>query len=245
MATLPALARVEAPGVEPAALEARGLRKLYRLSKSNSYEALRGVDLSLARGDLAAIVGPSGSGKSTLMNLLATIDRPTSGTVLVDGVDTSTLDDRELARLRNRKIGLVFQTYNLIGRMTASANVALPLVAQEVPLKERLARARAALEEVGLGHRLDHRPSEMSGGEQQRTAIARALVTRPSILLADEPTGNLDTANTQAVMELLRGIHRASGLTIAYITHDMSVAREARRIVRIQDGRIGSEEAFA
>ena len=227
------------------ALEARALRKTYRLSKTNTYDALRGVDLQVPRGDFAAIVGPSGSGKSTLMNMLATIDRPTSGHVLVDGVDTSTLSEADLATLRNRKIGLVFQAYNLIGRMSATANVALPLIAQEVPAADRVARAHEALTAVGLGHRLENRPVEMSGGEQQRVAIARALVTRPSILLADEPTGNLDTANSRAVMELLERIHADTGLTVLIITHDNDLARQTRRVITLRDGAVESVEVLS
>jgi putative ABC transport system ATP-binding protein len=227
------------------ALEARGIHKVYRLSKTVSYEALRGVDLTVAPGELAAIVGPSGSGKSTLMNLLSTLDRPTSGQILVDGVDTSTLSDAGLASLRNRKIGIVFQSYNLIQRMTALENVMLPLVAQGVVPEERVQRATETLEIVGLGAKLKNRPAEMSGGEQQRTSIARALVARPAILLADEPTGNLDTKTTDAVIDLLRSINREQGVTTVLITHDLSVAQRTRRVIRVRDGLIEQEELLA
>ncbi len=224
------------------ALEARDLRKSYRLSRTNVYEALRGVSLVVRPGEMAAIIGPSGSGKSTLMNLLSTLDRPTSGKVLVDGTDTSRMGDASLATLRNRKIGIVFQQYNLISRMTCVENVQLPLVAMGVPPLERHKRAKAALESVGLGHRLRNRPAEMSGGEQQRTSIARALVTRPKILLGDEPTGNLDSKTTQGVLQLFHEINEAQGVTTLLITHDMNVARQTRRVIRIRDGLVEADE---
>lgn len=232
-----------ARGAAPApALEARAVRKTYLAGRANAYEALRGVDLQVPRGELAAIVGPSGSGKSTLMNLLSTLDRPTSGAILVDGFDTSAMDDSTLARLRNRHIGIVFQAYNLIPRLTALENVMLPLVPQSVPLPEREARATEALEAVGLGSRLRNRPSEMSGGEQQRTSVARALVTRPTILLGDEPTGNLDTRTSEAVMDLLCEINRARGVTTVLITHDPEIAARTHRVIQIRDGRIENDE---
>lgn len=220
------------------ALEARALRKTYRLSRTNAYDALRGVDLTVRRGEMAAIVGPSGSGKSTLMNLLSTLDRPTSGTVLVDGVDTSGLDDAGLSRLRNEKIGIVFQSYNLIARMGALENVALPLVAAGVERRERDRRAREALDLVGLSHRVANRPVELSGGEQQRVSIARALVKNPAILLGDEPTGNLDTTTTASVIDLFERVNRERGVTTLLITHDMAVAARTRRVIRIRDGAV-------
>jgi putative ABC transport system ATP-binding protein len=226
----------------PPVLETRGVRKVYHLSRQQSYEALRGVDLSIARGEMVAIVGPSGSGKSTLMNLLSTLDRPSSGAILVDGVDTSRLGDNQVADLRNRRIGIVFQSYNLISRMTALENVEVPLVAMGVPRPQRLARAEESLRLVGLGHRLRNRPAELSGGEQQRVSIARALVTKPTILLGDEPTGNLDSANARSVLELLHGINRAQGVTTVIITHDPEVAASTRRIIHIRDGRVERDE---
>lgn len=223
------------------ALEAQALRKTYRLSKTNTYDALRGVDLVIGRGEMAAIIGPSGSGKSTLMNIISTLDRPTSGTVLIDGVDTSRLDDAALSQLRNEKIGIVFQSYNLIQRMTALENVALPLIAAGIEPKQRQERARETLELVGLGQRLHNRPIELSGGEQQRVSIARALVKDPAILLGDEPTGNLDTKTTDSVIELFQQINRERGVTTVLITHDMSVAARTRRIIRIRDGNVESD----
>ena len=214
------------------------MRKVYRLSKTNVYEALRGVDLAVGDGEFAAIVGPSGSGKSTLMNLLSTLDRPTEGKVLVAGTDTSTLSDAELSELRNRKIGIVFQQYNLISRMSALENVELPLITARVPPDERHERAKGALDLVGLGHRLANRPVELSGGEQQRVSIARALVTRPAILLADEPTGNLDSKTSAGVIDLFAELNRARGVTTVLITHDLAVAARTRRTIKIRDGRI-------
>jgi putative ABC transport system ATP-binding protein len=203
------------------------------------------VDLAITRGEMVSIVGPSGSGKSTLMNMLSTLDRPTSGSVLVDGVDTSALGDNAVADLRNRRIGIVFQSYNLIGRMSAIENVEVPLIAMGVPRAQRLARAEASLKLVGLGHRLRNRPAEMSGGEQQRVSIARALVTNPSILLGDEPTGNLDSKNAHSVLELLRGINRDQGVTTVIITHDPEVAAATPRIIHIRDGQVERDERTA
>ena len=221
------------------------MRKTYRLSRSQSYEALRGVNLKVERGEMVAIVGPSGSGKSTLMNMLSTLDRPTGGQILVDGIDTSRMTEDQVADLRNRRIGIVFQSYNLIGRMTALENVELPLIPMGVERDERHRRARKALELVGLGHKLGNRPAEMSGGEQQRTSIARALVTRPSILLGDEPTGNLDSKNAALVLEFLRAINRDEGVTTILITHDPEVAASTARIIHIRDGLVERDERRA
>ncbi|MFN8622139.1 MAG: ABC transporter ATP-binding protein [Chloroflexota bacterium] len=199
--------------------------------------ALRNVDLAVWPGEFVAIVGPSGSGKSTLMNLLGCLDRPSGGTYILDGHDISTLDDDGLARVRSRSIGFVFQSYNLLPRTTALDNVATPLMYHGVPTGERRRRAKAALEQLGLGERLDHEPSELSGGQQQRVAIARALVTDPPLILADEPTGNLDTRSGAEVMQLFHGLN-AAGRTIVLITHDQEVADSASRQVHIRDGMV-------
>ncbi|MEV0971951.1 ABC transporter ATP-binding protein [Microtetraspora glauca] len=214
-----------------------GLTRSYRLD-GVSVDALRGVSLRIGRGEFVAIVGPSGSGKSTLMHLLGCLDRPTSGVLRVGGVDVSTLDDIRLAELRNQTIGFVFQSFHLLARTPALDNVALPLVYRGVARAERRARARAALEAVGLGHRLDHRPSQMSGGEQQRVAIARALVGDPQVVLADEPTGNLDSRNGADVMALLERLNADNGVAVVLVTHEPEVAGRARRQIHVRDGRI-------
>jgi putative ABC transport system ATP-binding protein len=219
---------------------------LERVSKSYgtgpiAVHALRGIDLVVERGDLLAIMGASGSGKSTLMNILGCLDVPTSGRYLLTGVDVSELDDFELSYIRNRGIGLVFQSFNLIPRTTALRNVELPLVYARVPREERRARAFAALETVGLADRAHHGPQELSGGQQQRVAIARAIVTEPRLILADEPTGNLDSHSTEEVLDVIEGLNRA-GRTIVLITHERDVAARARRIVRLSDGLMVSDE---
>ncbi len=201
--------------------------------------ALRAVSLSIDAGEFVAVVGPSGSGKTTLMNILGCLDRPTTGSYVLAGVLVTDLDDDELARVRSREIGFVFQTYNLLPRMSALDNVAAPLLYQGVGRREREARARGALERLGLGDRLAHEPTELSGGEQQRVAIARALVTEPALLLADEPTGNLDSDSSAEVIAQLRALHRA-GRTIVLITHDPDVALSAGRQVRMRDGRLAA-----
>ena len=203
--------------------------------------ALRGVDLAVRRGEFVAVTGPSGSGKSTLMNLLGFLDRPTAGHYRFDGADVDGLDADARARLRNRSIGFVFQSFNLLARATALENVELPLVYAGVGRKERRRRAAAALERVGLGHR-HHRPRELSGGEQQRVAIARALVNDPLLVLADEPTGALDSRTGLAIIALFQELNRAAGRTVLLVTHDPAVARRARRIVSMRDGSIVGDE---
>jgi putative ABC transport system ATP-binding protein len=219
-------------------IEMRGIGKVYRSGRLE-VDALRDVDLEVRNGDFLAIVGPSGSGKSTLMNLLGCLDRPTSGTYRLAGEDVAALDDDALARLRNRTIGFVFQSFNLLPRTTALENVAMPLLYAGVPRADREARAREALERLGLADRMDHQPSELSGGQQQRVAIARALVAKPAILLADEPTGNLDSQSGADVLALLHELN-AAGTTVVLITHDGDVAVAAKRSVRVKDGRLAA-----
>ncbi len=204
--------------------------------------ALRGVEVRVRRAEYVAIVGPSGSGKSTLMNILGCLDSPTEGHYVLDGEAVERLSDAELAAVRNRKIGFVFQTFNLMARQTALDNVALPLVYSGVPRSERKARAREALDQVGLGDRLDHRPDQLSGGQRQRVAIARALVTKPALMLADEPTGNLDQATGREVLQLFDTLHHG-GATIVLVTHDPVIAGQAERRIEIVDGRVRTDVA--
>jgi putative ABC transport system ATP-binding protein len=218
------------------AIAATDVTRSYQLD-GVSVSALRGVSLTVEPGDHLAIVGASGSGKSTLMHLLGGLDRPTGGTLLIGGRDVATLSAPEMARLRNEVIGFVFQSFHLLTRTTAQDNVALPLVYRGLGRRERRARAVAMLERVGLGHRVDHRPNQMSGGEQQRVAIARALVTGPSVLLADEPTGNLDSATGRSVLTLLESLN-ADGVAVVVVTHDRDVAERARRRITMRDGLI-------
>jgi putative ABC transport system ATP-binding protein len=216
------------------------LIKIDNLSKSYvmgeiELKVLKGISLTIEENEFVSIVGPSGSGKSTLMNILGCLDTPTGGKYCLDGVDVGSMGSRKLAEIRNRKIGFVFQSFNLLPRLTALENVELPLVYRGVQPKEQREKAARALEMVGLGDRLHHRPAELSGGQQQRVAIARAIVGEPPIILADEPTGNLDSSSGKEVMDLLRGLHR-SGATLIVITHDMDIAREAERVLFIRDG---------
>ncbi len=220
-----------------AALEAVDVHRSYQLD-GVSVDALRGVSMRIEPGDYVAVVGPSGSGKSTLMHLLGGLDRPTSGVLRVDGRDVSKLTDEALAGLRNAAIGFVFQSFQLLARTTAVDNVALPLVYRGVGRVERRRRAAAALESVGLGHRLGHRPNQLSGGEQQRVAIARALVGEPRVLLADEPTGNLDTASGIEVLAILERLNSDRGTAVVLVTHDREIAARARRRVYVRDGRL-------
>jgi putative ABC transport system ATP-binding protein len=215
-------------------LELRGVTKDYHTGRV-VVNALRGIDLMVGNGEFVAIVGPSGSGKSTLMHILGCLDRPTSGSFRLAGVDVATLDDDGLALLRSRAIGFVFQSYNLLPRTSALENVAAPLLYQGVGRRDRLARARVELERLGLAERLSHDSTELSGGQQQRVAIARALVTEPALILADEPTGDLDSASGAEVLALFTALHRA-GRTVILITHDLDVAAAAPRIVHVRDG---------
>jgi len=218
------------------------ITKTYRMGKVD-VPALQGIDLYVAEGDFIAIMGASGSGKSTLMNIIGCLDVPTSGRYLLDGTDVARLDDDRLAQIRNRKIGFVFQSFNLIPRTSALHNVEMPLIyAGE---SARTSRSREALAAVGLSDRADHQPTELSGGQQQRAAIARALVTNPAILLADEPTGNLDSSSSVEIMKLLANLNREQGRTIVLITHEPDIARFAERVVELRDGRIVRDEKVA
>jgi putative ABC transport system ATP-binding protein len=227
------------PTAPPPLVEATDLTKVYVLGDT-VLRALDGVSITVAQGEFLAIMGSSGSGKSTLMNVLGCLDRPTSGSYVLDGIEVASRTRGELAEVRNRTIGFVFQSFNLLPRTTARENVELPLVYAGVPRRERAERARVALDRVGLAARMDHRPSQLSGGQQQRVAIARAIVNEPKIVFADEPTGNLDTRTSIDVMALFQQLWRG-GLTIVYVTHEPDIARYASRIVVVRDGRIVSD----
>ncbi|PVV84524.1 ABC transporter ATP-binding protein [Dehalogenimonas alkenigignens] len=218
-------------------MRVRDLKKDYRLGEETVH-ALAGVSLDLEKGDFAAFVGPSGSGKSTLLHLIGGLDTASEGSITVDGRDLSRASDRELAEYRNKNVGFVFQSFHLHPTYTAEENVAIPLLFAGVGKTERLARARAALEAVGMGHRAGHRPNQLSGGERQRVSIARALVTSPAIIVADEPTGNLDTTNGARIMDLLGRLNQEQGITLIVATHDVELARRSRRVVTLRDGLI-------
>lgn len=217
-------------------LDIENVSKSYKLGKTN-VPVLNDINLTINEGEFAAIMGPSGSGKSTLMNLIGCLDRPTSGKILITGMDVSLLSDIELARIRGKRIGFVFQTFNLISRLSAQKNVEMPMVYQDVPGKTREKRAKVLLEMLGLGERARHKPPELSGGQRQRVAIARALANEPEIILADEPTGNLDSKTGQEIMQIFDKLH-VDGRTILMVTHDAELARNCDRIIRLKDGMI-------
>ena len=222
-------------------IEASGLTRVYRMGGQDLH-ALRGVDLNIDQGELVAIIGSSGSGKSTLMNVLGCLDRPTSGTYRLAGQDVSTLDRAALAAVRNETIGFVFQAFHLLPRTSATENVELPLIYAGVGPAERRTRAEQALQRVGLGSRMDHHPNQLSGGQQQRVAIARAIVNRPKLLLADEPTGALDSTTSEEVMALLEELGR-EGMTVVLVTHEPDIAAHARRVITMKDGQVRSDVA--
>jgi len=236
VSAIPAARRARRP-----VIEIEDVERVYRLGEDVEVRALAGVSLSIARGEFVAIMGSSGSGKSTLMHILGCLDAPTAGRYLLDGVDVRDIPEDDLADLRNRKIGFVFQSFNLVARTTALANVELPLAYAGLGRRERRSRAAAALAAVGMEDRLDHPPSELSGGQQQRAAVARAIVTDPAIVLADEPTGNLDSHSTEEILAIFSRLN-AEGRTVILITHEADVAARARRVVRLGDGRVLSDE---
>ena len=230
----------EAAGTPPV-IRMNGIVKRYYEGKENELEILHGIDLTVRQGDFVAIVGESGSGKSTLMNIIGALDKPTAGTYLLDGTNVQAMTDSQLSVIRNKKIGFVFQNFNLIGRTSALKNVELPMLYAHVPPRQRTQRARELLAAVGMAERADHQPNELSGGQKQRVAIARAMANDPSLLLADEPTGALDSATSRTVMDIFHRLNRQQGKTIVLITHSQQLAEECPRILTLIDGRIVSE----
>ena len=229
-----------APEVAIAAID---LQKRYGTG-SDTTVALAGVSFEIKRGEFMAIIGPSGSGKTTLLNILGALDRPTAGKVIIDGIDISKLPNAELAKIRNRKLGFVFQDFNLISRMSAAENIELPLLIRGVPRDERRKKSKELLERFGLGPKANRNVSKLSGGERQRVAVARALANDPEIVLADEPTGNLDTRNTEVMMDYMKQLNKEFGKTVVIITHNPDVAKKTKRLVAIRDGRIEREEVL-
>lgn len=221
-------------------LQIKQLQKVYA-TENISVTALTDLDLSVEKGEFVAIMGPSGSGKSTLMNILGCLDRPTAGKYILDGEDISNKNDNQLAEIRNQYIGFIFQSFNLLPKLTALENVCLPLIYRGIPVKQRLAKAKAALESVGLADRMHHLPAELSGGQQQRAAIARVLAGNPPLILGDEPTGNLDSRSGQEVMELFQNLNK-QGITIILVTHDEEIGRQTKRIIRFKDGKMQNDE---
>ncbi len=236
-----AVTNVDAQG-RKAVIDIRDITKTYQMGEFE-LQVLKGIDLQIYEGEFVSIMGPSGSGKSTLMNILGALDQPTSGEYYLDGVDVSNLEERQLAEIRNKKIGFVFQSFNLLKRTSALRQVELPLVYGGV--SGRSQKAKAALEAVGLGDRIDHMPSELSGGQQQRVAIARALVSEPAIILADEPTGNLDSKSGIEVMEIFQRLNREQGITTIFVTHDTWIARHTNRVLMLRDGKIVADKVVA
>lgn len=224
----------------PEIISLKDIRKTYDLGKVK-IEVLKGIDATIQKNEYVAIMGPSGSGKSTLMNILGCLDKPSKGNYVLNGTDVSRMNEDQLAEVRNKEIGFVFQTFNLMARLSGIENVALPLIYAGVKKSERISRAENILKAVNLGHRMHHKPNELSGGERQRVAVARALVNNPSIILADEPTGNLDTKTSYEIMELFEDIHK-KGNTVIIVTHEEDIARYAHRIIRIRDGVIERDE---
>ena len=229
------------PETQKPLIEMHGIRKSYYIGKPNELEILHGIDLTVYPGEFVAIVGESGSGKSTLMNIIGVLDKPTSGEYTLDGVNIHDAKDNQLADIRNRKIGFVFQTYNLIGRQSALKNVELPMLYASVPGGERTRRAKEWLERVGMGERMKHQPNELSGGQKQRVAIARAMVNEPALILADEPTGALDSQTSRTVMDLFHEMHNTYHKTIVLITHNPELANECERVLTLRDGLIVGE----
>ena len=229
------------PETKKPLIEMHGIRKSYYIGKPNELEILHGIDLTVYPGEFVAIVGESGSGKSTLMNIIGVLDKPTSGEYTLDGVNIHDAKDNQLADIRNRKIGFVFQTYNLIGRQSALKNVELPMLYAGVPGGERIRRAKEWLERVGMGERMKHQPNELSGGQKQRVAIARAMVNEPALILADEPTGALDSQTSRTVMDLFHEMHNTYHKTIVLITHNPELADECERVLTLRDGLIVDE----
>lgn len=222
-------------------IQMSNIRKSYYIGKPNQLEILHGIDLTVYEGEFVAIVGESGSGKSTLMNIIGALDRPTEGSYLLDGVDIQKATDKELSGIRNKKIGFVFQTFNLIGRQSALKNVELPMLYAKVAAKERSKKAKELLSMVNMSDRINHQPNELSGGQKQRVAIARAMANNPAIILADEPTGALDSTTSRTVMDIFHSLHKEHGKTIVLITHSPALAKECDRVITLLDGQITSD----